>query len=370
MKILQLVYESPGNPFGFGGAGVRAQEIYRRLSQRHEITLLYMKYPGAGDKQEGNLKHIYLGIESENVVKSVISYTFKAAKFIKNYGHEFDIIVENFLPCMPFSSPFLTKTPVILQVQGIMGKHAFGKYNFFYALPMYVLEKIYPKIFNKFMFVSPVTRTQLLSRIKKKDLSVYLVPNGIDEVFLNSVGRDGNYILFLSRIDKYTKGVDILIKAFSLVSKKYPELKLILGGYELDNIKELIKDYPQEVQNKIEYVGFVTGEQKLKLLSEATLFVLPSRHESQPISILEAAACSKPVIVSDIPELDFVEKNGFGMSFPAFSFKALQQKIELMLSNNSMRQWMGIKGREYAKQFSWDNTATEYERALQEAVKY
>ncbi len=63
MKILQLVYESPGNPFGFGGAGVRAQEIYRRLSQRHEITLLYMKYPGAGDKQEGNLKHIYLGIE-------------------------------------------------------------------------------------------------------------------------------------------------------------------------------------------------------------------------------------------------------------------------------------------------------------------
>lgn len=368
MKVLQLVYESPDSPFGFGGAGFRAQKIYHRLSQRHKITLLYMKYPGAKNFEEDNIKHIFLGTESSNIVKSVIFYTFKVAKFIKKHGHEFDIIVENFLPCMPFCSTLLTKTPVIFQVQGIMGKHAFRKYNFFFALPMYVIEKIYPKMFCKFMFVSPVTRNQLLSQLKKKDLSVYLVPNGIDEVFLNSVGKDKNYILFFSRIDKYQKGIDVLIRAFSLVSKKYPELRLVLSGYELDNFRKLIRDYPQEIQDKIEYVGFVTGDRKLRILLDAKIFVLPSRYESQPISVIEAAACGKPVIVSDIPELKFVVDNGFGISFYVDSIIDLQRKIEFMIENDEIRQHMGMKGREFARNFTWDKISDEYEKVLYDVV--
>jgi hypothetical protein len=38
MKILQLIYESFNSPFGFGGAGGRAYEIYKRLTERHDIT--------------------------------------------------------------------------------------------------------------------------------------------------------------------------------------------------------------------------------------------------------------------------------------------------------------------------------------------
>lgn len=368
MKILQLVYESPGSPFGFGGAGIRAQEIYKRLSQRHKITLLYMKYPNAKNSNDSNIKHIFLGTESRSVIKSVISYTLKASYFIKNHGHEFDIIVENFLPCMPFCSSFLTKTPVILQIQGIMGKHAFGKYKFIYALPMYILEKIYPKIFNKFMFVSQVTQNQLLNNIKRKDLSSYLVPNGIDIAYLNSVRQEDNYILFLSRIDKYQKGVDILIKAFSLIVKKYPNLSLILAGYELDNVNCLLKDYPAEIRTKIEYVGFVTGKKKLELLSNAILFVLPSRYESQPISIIEAAACRTPVIVSDIPELKFTVENGFGISFSANSVTDLKEKIEFVIKNEKIRQQMGLNGREYAKNYTWDKISDEYEKALYDAI--
>ena len=58
MKILQLIYESFGSPFGFGGAGVRAYEIYKRLKARHDITFLCMKYPEAIDGEKRLKTHI------------------------------------------------------------------------------------------------------------------------------------------------------------------------------------------------------------------------------------------------------------------------------------------------------------------------
>jgi glycosyltransferase involved in cell wall biosynthesis len=84
-------------------------------------------------------------------------------------------------------------------------------------------------------------------------------------------------------------------------------------------VNTLLSGLPASLKKKIEYAGFVAGDEKIRLLSGAKLFVLPSRHESSPISILEAAACKKPVIVSDIPELFYVREEGFGLNFPSGS---------------------------------------------------
>jgi glycosyltransferase involved in cell wall biosynthesis len=119
------------------------------------------------------------------------------------------------------------------------------------------------------------------------------------------------------------------------------------------------------LRERIEYAGFVTGEEKINLLSKAKLFVLPSRHESAPISILEAAACAKPVIVSDIPELGFVSESGFGLSFRSGSMDGLAANIDLLLREAETRADMGRKGREYAGQFLWDRLAREFEITLE-----
>ena len=148
MKILQLIYESFGNPFGFGGAGVRAYEIYKRLKDRHDITLLCMKYPRARDGEIEGLRHIFVGTESKSLIKSVLAYTVMASNYVRKYGRNYDVIVENFLPSTPFFSRFLTETPVILQVQGVMEKHSLRKFSPFYAMPMYVVEKFYPSLYG------------------------------------------------------------------------------------------------------------------------------------------------------------------------------------------------------------------------------
>ena len=67
---------------------------------------------------------------------------------------------------------------------------------------------------------------------------------------------------------------------------------------------------------------------------------------------------------SDIPELQFVEKNGFGVSFPSGSAGGLQEKIALLLEHGGMRRELGLNGRRYAKSYLWDAIALEYENVI------
>jgi glycosyltransferase involved in cell wall biosynthesis len=365
VKILQLIYESLGSPFGFGGAGVRAYEIYKRLKDRHDITLLCLKYPNARDGDIEGLKHIFVGTESKSLTKSVLAYTIQAAHFVRRYGNDFDIVVENFLPSTPFFSRFITKKPVILQVQGIMGWHSLRKFNPFYSIPMYVVEQFYPGLYDRFIFVSDITKEKVLSRIKRKCDLCHVIPNGINKELLSVTPEDGDYILFLSRIDIYTKGLDLLINAFEKISPEFPDLRLILAGYEFDSFNKLVSGRPASIKEKTKYAGFVTSDKKIRLLSGAKIFILPSRHESSPISILEAAACGKPVIVSDIPELRFVHKEGFGLSFPSGSVVGLTEKMKILLSDNKQREAMGRQGREFSSKFLWDDIAKKFEDVLQ-----
>jgi glycosyltransferase involved in cell wall biosynthesis len=233
---------------------------------------------------------------------------------------------------------------------------------------MALVERFYPSLYETFIFVSGVTKEKVLARKKGRVNFCPVIPNGVNDELLHVPPGEGDYILFLSRIDTYTKGLDLLVRAFELISHEFPGIRLVLAGYEFNSFRDLIAAVTPSVRGKIVYSGFVTGEDKVRLLSGAKFFVLPSRHESAPISILEAAACGKPVLVSDIPELHFVREKGFGTGFRSGSADDLAEKMRVMLKNESLRQRLGEKGRECAKHFSWETVALQFEDALEQII--
>ncbi|TNF54558.1 glycosyltransferase family 1 protein [bacterium] len=373
MKLLQLTYESLGSPFGFGGAGVRAYEIYKRLKDRHDITMLCLKYPGVKDREMEGLQHIFVGTESMSRTRSVLAYTLKAAGFVKKYGDSFDVIIENFLPAIPYFSRFLTNTPVILQMQGIMGVHSLKKFNPLYGLPMFVVEKIYPHLYKTFILVGNEngysTGEQSSQKTITKGKKYAVIPNGINEELLSINSEEENdYILFLSRIDVYTKGLDILIDAFRNISERFNNVKLFFAGYEFNSTADLFQNLPGALRDRVKYVGFVSGQEKLELLSRARIFVLPSRHEAHPVSVLEALALGKAVLVSDIPALQYVGDQELGLTFKSGSSQDLAEKLSILLGNGTMRQHLGKRGRDFASQFLWDDMALNFERFIVEVA--
>src|SRR5208283_5803297 len=110
--------------------------------------------------------------------------------------------------------------------------------------------------------------------------------------------------------------------------------------------------------------GFVGENEKIHLLQNTQALVLSSRFEGWGIVVLEAAACGKPVIVSDIPELRYAVDAGFGISFKTGDPNDLARKIKFLIENEPLRREMGQKAREYAKDFTWDRISLDYERFL------
>jgi glycosyltransferase involved in cell wall biosynthesis len=97
--------------------------------------------------------------------------------------------------------------------------------------------------------------------------------------------------------------------------------------------------------------------------------VIPSRFEGGPLTAIEAAAFGKPVVVSDIPELSYAVEADFGLQARREDAKDLADKIKHLMENAALRQEMGRKARHYAKDFTWDAIAGQYESFLLDALE-
>ncbi|CAN5445592.1 hypothetical protein BH10BAC3_BH10BAC3_32510 [soil metagenome] len=115
--------------------------------------------------------------------------------------------------------------------------------------------------------------------------------------------KDRNYFLFLSRVHE-KKGVDILINAYKKTLAAYPEMPcLVIAGPGLETAfgKQLFALVENEVQltSKVFFAGMLTGNAKWGAFFGCDAFVLPSHQENFGIAVVEALACTKPVLISN-----------------------------------------------------------------------
>ncbi|MEF9426227.1 MAG: glycosyltransferase family 4 protein [Candidatus Mariimomonas ferrooxydans] len=363
MKILHLLYESKGDYFGIGGVVTRAYSIYSYLRDRHDITLLCKKYPGANDGKIEGLKHIFVGTESKSLTKTLLSYAYNAAFFVKRYGKDFDVIIEEFSPAIPTFLNLYKKRPVVLQIQGYTGKKYFEKYNILYSTTLYILERLRPKYYKDIIVVSDITKRKF--NFQKKG-NIQVISNGVPEELLNIETGESDYILYLGRIDIHNKGLDILLDACSSFCRLIPEVKFVIAGDGRDReiFRGLVHKLPEEARKNIEMTGWVDGERKRSLLRDAIMVVIPSRYETQGIVALEAMAYGKPIVASDIPELSYIVNWGAGKAFNTGNAISLAQAMKKLIMSNR-REEMGEKGRERVKDYTWDRIASKYERFLE-----
>lgn len=372
MKILHLLYESKGDFFGFGGVGIRAYEIYNYLKERHEVTLLCRKYPGVKDGEIEGLKHVFVGSESKSLSKTLLSFAYNSANFIKKYGNDFDVIIEDFSPAIPSFLHAFTRKPIVLQVQGYSGRHYFRKYNPAYALILCALEQLMPMFYNYFIVTNAETvkklRLNIFSFKNKKRIEV--IPNAVSSELLDISPEEGDYMLYLGRIEIYGKGLDTLINAYREFCTLFPNIKLIVAGdgRDRDKFKAKLIKLPGHIRKNIEFLGWVTGDKKADLLSQALFVVFPSRHEVQPIAVLEAMASGKAVVVSDIPEFNYIVQNGIGMSFRTGNAASLTKSMKDLIRNKERKE-MGKRGRNWVKDYTWEKVAMRYDNFLRNILE-
>jgi glycosyltransferase involved in cell wall biosynthesis len=353
MKILHLIYDHSGNPWVGGGGAVRVYELSRRLARKgHDITVVSGKYPGSEDYAEGSLKYRFVGSES-NYLFSTLLYAFAAARFVMRHGSGFDVLIEDFAPWNPVFSSLLTKRPVVLHVNHREGFNILRRWPV-RGLPFYLIDTFYPGLFRHVTALSEWTRR----KIKVPDATI--LPAGVNSSMLDKGALDvedrGDYILYVGRLHIKNKGLDTLMEAMRSV--KGARLVVAGRGGDEDRLRAMASGLD------VEFAGFVDEKTKIELVRGAKLFILPSRFEGWGIVVLEAAACGKAVVVSDIPELSFAVDAGFGVSFSTGDPDDLAEKTNSLLERDEERLEMGHRAERYAMDYTWDGIAGKCEGML------
>ena len=140
---------------------------------------------------------------------------------------------------------------------------------------------------------------------------------------------DESYILFLGRLVP-EKGIEYLIRAFKEL-KTDKKLVIAGGSSDTDSFVSDMKWLAQD-DDRIIFTGFVDGQLREELYSNAYIYVLPSDVEGMPLSLLEALSYGNCCLVSDIDECaEVVEDNG--VIFAHGDVSALKEKMSLLIES-------------------------------------
>ncbi len=198
-------------------------------------------------------------------------------------------------------------------------------------------------------------RKHLLSEGVRED-RIRVIPNGVDTNAFVATDRAGRsesappHLLTVARLTP-VKGIDILLRAYAKLNEQGVSFRatIVGGGRERARLIALRNKF-----GLIDIVNFA-GDQPRNAVHDAyrdaDLFVLASRSEGFPVSVLEAMASGLPVVAPDITGLPEQIENGVqGRLFPAEDFSALADTLKELLApaNRGALHAMGGAARERA----------------------
>ncbi len=161
------------------------------------------------------------------------------------------------------------------------------------------------------------------------------------------LSQSDKIILFVGGLDRahYFKGLEILIKARAEV----PNAKiLVVGDGDLrPHYEEMVKGLG--LDDQVVFAGSVAAKDLPDYYNLADVLVLPSLDQSEAFGIvlIEAAACGKPVIASNLPGVRSVVEYGInGFTVSPGNAKELAEKINYFLNNPDEAKRFGVAGRE------------------------
>ena len=208
-----------------------------------------------------------------------------------------------------------------------------------------------------------------------------VVPHGLDTDEYDDLPPRGRFrarhpgigerpiVLFFGRLN-FKKGLDILTRAFADVVREVPDAHLVVAGPDrgmLEKTQAWVEEFG--LGRHTTFTGMVTGDDKLALLADSDLFVLPSYSENFGIAVVEAMACGLPVAISDKVNLwHEVANAGAGWVTPADAGAFADAMIEALHDLDGARA-RGARGRALVgERFQWPQIGHALEEAYASIV--
>lgn len=210
--------------------------------------------------------------------------------------------------------------------------------------------KLYGVPQEKVLVVYPGVKTGEFKKMSKNELS-------------QKYGVEKDFILFVGTLQP-RKNIVRLIDAFSKMKNK--DLDLVIVGKKGWQYEEILAA-PEKfgVMNRVKFLHEVTDDDLPSFYQHALFFILPSLYEGFGLPVLEAMQYECPVITSNVSSLP--EAGGDAALYvDPESASDITNKMEKLNDNENLRKEMVGKGKKQAAKFSWEKTAKETLKVLEE----
>lgn len=197
------------------------------------------------------------------------------------------------------------------------------------------------------------------------DLEVTVIPNGIDPEHFKPLTRNNALAESLNLVDKgkvkeisrvigfagelrEKKGLGTLLIAYAQVNKKSPATLLLVGDIRTGEDSQIFEEFKRtNPEARIIVTGFVSPKDLPAYYSLMDIFVHPSWRDGLPNALLEAMACGKAVIGTEVGGIvDAVTDCQNGRLVPAKDTAQLAYVINELLSDNQLGKKLGIAARQ------------------------
>lgn len=233
---------------------------------------------------------------------------------------------------------------------------------------------------DKIIAVSKNTKKDLKKYLNCQEDKVEVINNAIDERFFLGDSYQGKevidelkekfkinkkYILFIGTLEPI-KNITRLLEAFKkfknkiLEKKNHFDYQLVLGGKKgwlSAEYLRIAKDLG--VVDDIRFLGYIEGDDLVKLFKNAQIFIMPSLYEGFGMTILEALACKTPTLVSDIPALREIAEDSVEYFNPIDTSEISEKIISILEDGEKYKEKKSQKGFEVARKYSWEKCAKE-----------
>ncbi|EYF03025.1 glycosyltransferase [Chondromyces apiculatus] len=227
-------------------------------------------------------------------------------------------------------------------------------------------------------------RNALVSRVRDPN-ALHVVANGADsDKFVpreDSAAARERYGLQGKRVIGYIgtfqpyEGLDLLIESMSEIARAIPEAHLVITGAhgQEEQLKALTRE--RGLDNLVTFTGRVPHDQVYDLYSIASLMAYPrirtrTTELTTPLKPLEAMSMERPVIVSDVPAMGELVRDGeTGFTFRAGDVHHLAQRIVAVLQDPERLQEVGRNARAWILQErDWQTLLSRYASIYEQAI--
>lgn len=339
-----------------GGAEIYIHEITKRwVMDGYQVTM----FCGNDGLQKRN--EVIDGINIFRRGGFYTVYLWAFLYYIIKFRGKFDVIID----CengVPFFSPLYSRKPIFLVIhhvhQEVFRPYLKAPLSFIASI---VEGSLMPIIYkNKNIITVSESSKKEISNLKlfSQD-KINVIHNGINQLKLKNYKKTTHpSICYVGRLKPY-KQVEIAIKAFSRIIKKFGNAKFYIAGEgeSKDQLKALVNNL--KLDKKVLFLGKISEQKKYALLSKSWLMVQPSMVEGWGITVIEANACGTCVVASNVNGLkDSVKDNVTGFLVENKNVNQFAKTISSVFQNKKLRDELSKNAYVWSKSFSWDKSSS------------